>query len=90
MSIVQDAVSKTSYTYDPNPVQVEAGDTVIWNTNDSTLHTATLGQGAKPDGTFDSSVMAQGKSFSFVFEKAGEYPYFSTLHPYMVGTVGVS
>jgi len=88
--IVQGAVSKTTDAYDPNPVQVRAGGTVTWTNNDSTPHTVTSGQDAKPDGTFDSSTLAQGKSFSFTFEKAGKYPYFCTLHPNMVGTVSVS
>jgi plastocyanin len=90
VSIVQGAVSKTTDAYDPNPVQVKAGDMVTWTNNDSTPHTATSGSNAKPDGTFDSSTLVQGKSFSFTFEKAGEYPYFCTLHPNMAGTVSVS
>jgi plastocyanin len=90
VSIVQGAVSKTTDAYDPNPVQAKAGDTVTWTNNDSTPHTATSGQDGKPNGTFDFSTMAQGKSFSFTFDKAGEYPYFCTLHPNMVGTVSVS
>lgn len=90
VSIAQGAVSKTTDAYDPNPVQAKAGDTVTWTNNDSTPHTATSGQDGKPDGTFDSSTMAQGKSFSFTFDKAGEYPYFCTLHPNMAGTVSVS
>jgi plastocyanin len=90
VSIVQGAVSKTTDAYDPNPVQVKAGDTMTWTNNDSTPHTATSGSNAKPDGTFDSSTLVQGKSFSFTFEKAGEYPYFCTLHPNMAGTVSVS
>jgi plastocyanin len=90
VSIVQGAASKTIDAYDPNQVQAKTGDTVTWTNNDSTLHTATSGQGAKPDDTFDSSTLAQSKSFSFTFEKAGEYPYFCTLHPNMAGTVSVS
>jgi plastocyanin len=89
VSIVQGASGKTTDAYDPNPVQVKAGGTVTWTNNDSTAHTATSGQGAEPDGTFDSGILAQGASFSFTFENAGEYPYFCTLHPNMVGTVSV-
>jgi plastocyanin len=90
VSIVQGAVSETTEAYDPNPVQVRAGGTVSWTNNDSVPHTATSGQDAQPDGTFDSGILEQGMSFSFTFEEAGEYPYFCTLHPNMVGTVSVS
>ena len=90
VSIVQGASGKTDDAYDPNPAQVEAGGTVTWTNNDSTPHTATSGQDGQPDGTFDSGILQQSESFSFVFETAGEYPYFCTLHPNMVGTVSVS
>jgi plastocyanin len=90
VSIVQGAASKTNDAFDPNPVQTKAGGTVTWTNDDSTPHTVTSGQDSKPDGKFDSGILDQGKSFSFTFEQAGEYPYFCTLHPNMVGTVSVS
>ncbi len=90
MSLVQGAASKTNDAFDPNPVQTKAGGTVTWTNDDSTPHTVTSGQDSKPDGKFDSGILDQGKSFSFTFEQAGEYPYFCTLHPNMVGTVSVS
>jgi plastocyanin len=90
VSIVSGASSKTDDAYDPNPIQAKAGDTVNWTNNDSTPHTATSGADSKPDGMFDSGTLEPGKSFSFMFERAGEYPYFCTLHPNMVGTVSVS
>ncbi|HJS68400.1 MAG TPA: plastocyanin/azurin family copper-binding protein [Nitrososphaera sp.] len=90
VSITQGAASKTTDAYDPNPVQAKVGSKVTWTNDDSTPHTATSGKDSKPDGTFDSSTLAQGKSFSFTFEEAGEYPYFCTLHPTMVGTVSLS
>jgi plastocyanin len=89
VSIVSGASGKTDDAYNPNPVQTKAGDTVTWTNNDSTPHTATSGADSKPDGTFDSGTLEQGKSFSFMFEKAGEYPYFCTLHSNMAGTVSV-
>jgi len=90
VSIVQGASGKTNDAYNPNPAQVSAGGSVTWTNDDSVPHTATSGQDATPDGTFDSGILQQGASFSFTFEEAGEYPYFCTLHPNMVGTVSVS
>jgi plastocyanin len=90
VSIVQGAATKTTDAFDPSPVKVKVGGTVTWTNNDSMPHTATSGKGGKPDGTFDSSTLAPGKSFSFKFAKAGEYPYYCMIHPTMVGTVSVS
>src|SRR5918992_24208 len=89
VSIVPGSSSLTTDAYQPNPVQVGVGDTVTWTNDDAQPHTATSGQNATPDGTFDSSIMAPGATFSHTFTEGGEYPYFCLLHPNMVGTVSV-
>jgi plastocyanin len=90
VSIVPGSSSLTTDSYAPNPVQVSTGATVTWTNDDAQPHTATSGQNATPDGTFDSGIMAPGATFSHTFTAAGEYPYFCLLHPNMVGTVSVS
>jgi plastocyanin len=90
VSIVPGSSSLTTDAYQPNPIQVGVGDTVTWTNDDAQPHTATSGQNATPDGTFDSSIMAPGATFEHTFTEAGEYPYFCLLHPNMVGTVSVS
>src|ERR671918_481139 len=90
VSIVPGSSSLTTDAYQPNPVQVGVGDTVTWTNDDAQPHTVTSGEGATPDGTFDSSIMAPGATFEHTFTEAGEYPYFCLLHPNMVGTVSVS
>jgi plastocyanin len=40
-----------------------------------------------PDGSFDSGIINPGGSFPFVFDKAGEYPYYCTIHPFLTGKV---
>lgn len=90
VSIVQGAASKTEDAFDPNPAEANAGDIVTWSNGDSVPHTVTSGQDAKPDGTFDSGILANGQSFSFTFEKAGDYQYYCMLHPNMVGMITVS
>jgi len=80
----------TTDAYAPNPIQVSAGSTVTWTNDDSQPHTATSGENASPDGTFDSGIMAPAATFEHTFAEAGEYPYFCLLHPNMVGTVSVS
>jgi plastocyanin len=74
-----------SNSYSPNPVEVKVGEAVTWVNDDSNLHTAT-----SKDGIFNSDVLFEGQSFSYTFDKVGEYPYFCDIHPAMVGTVVVT
>ncbi|AFU58116.1 putative blue (type1) copper domain-containing protein [Candidatus Nitrososphaera gargensis Ga9.2] len=95
VSITPGSSSKTTDSFDPNPVEASVGDTVTWTNDDSTPHTVTSGSNGQPDGRFDSSpnlnpLMNPGQTFSHTFEEAGEYPYYCALHPNMVGTVNVS
>jgi plastocyanin len=47
--------------------------------------------GAEDSGTvFDSSILSPKATFDFKFDLAGEYDYYCTLHPQMVGKVVVS
>jgi plastocyanin len=89
VSIVPDSSTLTTDAYSPNPVQVSVGGTVTWTNDDSQPHTVTSGQNGQPDGRLDSSIMATQQQFEHTFTEAGEYPYFCTLHPNMVGTVSV-
>jgi plastocyanin len=75
-----------SNSYNPNPIEINVGDTVTWINDDSSAHTVT----SSNDSTFDSDIMRRGETFSFTFDNVGEYPYFCTLHPSMVGTVIVT
>jgi plastocyanin len=58
---------------------------VTWVNDDSGRHTVT-----SKDGAFDSGMMGKGQSFSYTFDKAGEYQYFCQPHPNMAGTVVVT
>ena len=90
VSIVPGSSSLTTDAYQPNPIQVSVGTTVTWTNNDAQPHTVTSGENATPSGLFDSSIMAPQATFEHTFTEAGEFPYFCTLHPNMVGTVSVS
>lgn len=96
VSITAGATSKTTNAYDPNPVEANVGDKVIWTNSDSTPHTATSGQPGEADGmfggeagSFGTIIPPQGKQ-EFTFTEAGEFPYYCGLHPNMVGTVMVA
>ena len=79
--------------YDPDPVTVSAGSSIIWDNQDNALHTATSGnpETGTPDGQFDSGMvgaMTQSQPIAMPSEP-GEFTYFCTLHPYLTGTVVV-
>jgi plastocyanin len=79
--------------YEPDTITVPAGSTIVWDNKDNALHTATSGnpETATPDGKFDSGYVAanqQSKPITMPTEP-GEYTYFCTLHPFLVGTVVV-
>jgi plastocyanin len=77
-------VEIVEFTYQPDPVTIEAGGKVTWINRDSAPHTATA-----DDGSFDTGTLEEGKLGSESFKDAGSYPYFCEIHPDMRGTVEV-
>ena len=77
-------VEIVEFTYDPDPVTIEAGGKVTWINRDAAPHTATA-----DDGSFDTGTLEMGKLKSESFKEAGTYPYFCEIHPDMRGTVEV-
>jgi plastocyanin len=77
--------------YVPAETAVKAGETVTWKNDDTAIHTATSGKDATPGGKFDTSLVSPGQSSKPIAmpNEPGEYPYFCTLHPWMIGTITV-
>ena len=95
--IPQGSSSLTDDAYRPNPIEVNTGETVTWINDDLTSHTATSGNLESGStgmfgGTDDSPeiIGPEGDTQSFTFDEAGEFEYYCTLHPSMVGTVIVT
>src|ERR671924_1991573 len=84
-TLVKIVANAGSNSFSPNPVEVKVGETVTWINDDSGRHTV-----SSKDGIFDSGMMGKGQSFSYTFDKAGQYPYFCSPHLGMVGTVVVT
>ncbi len=82
---------ETNECFIPNPIAINAGDTISWANDDTAAHTVTSGQPASgPDGNFDSSLLMAGKAFDVTFDNSGSYDYFCMVHPWMVGKVQVN
>lgn len=80
----------TNECYIPYEITIDVGTEVVWSNDDTAGHTVTSGtiEGG-PDGIFDSGLFMAGKTFSYRFESAGEYPYYCLVHPWMTGIVTV-
>lgn len=61
--------------FEPNRVNIRAGDTVRWTNDGTKVHTVTA-----DDGSFDSGNLEPGKTFSHKFEKEGTFNYHCTPH----------
>ncbi len=77
------------FHYQPDPLEIAVGTTVVWTNQDEAPHTVTHGTYVKRGGAFDSHTLTQGQSFVFIFDRAGNYPYTCLIHPEMVGMVKV-
>jgi plastocyanin len=77
--------------YEPPTVTVSPGGSVIWDNQDNALHTATSGESPTADGKFDTGLIGanQPSKPTTMPSEPGEYKYFCTLHPFLVGTVTV-
>lgn len=98
VSIVPGSTTMTTNGYQPNPVQVKVGQTVVWTNDDSAFHTVTSGLPGQSDAgkLFDSgltgptAMTGKGKTFEHKFDTAGEFDYHCALHPALTGKVIVS
>ena len=78
------AVTISGFAFGPAAVTVTAGSMITWTNQDSAAHTVTA-----DDGSFDSSSLAQGATFSQTFSTAGTVTYHCKIHPSMTGTITV-
>lgn len=84
MKVVSD--SQTQGAYQPNPVTVQAGQSVTWTWEDQgNQHSVSA-----DDRSFESCLRGSGSSFTTMFTKAGTYAYHCSIHSSMKGTVTVS
>ena len=77
-------VTISDFKFTPDTVTVNEGDTVTFNNDGPTVHTATA-----DDGSFDTGSLREGESGSATFTQAGTITYFCQPHPFMKGSVVV-
>jgi len=70
------------FAFQPATITVHAGAAVTWTNESDADHTVTA-----DDGSWSSTNVGKGQSYSRRFTKPGKYPYVCGLHGYMTGVV---
>lgn len=73
------------FMFGPKDLTVAVGTKVTWVNDDQIPHTV-----AETHKAFRSAALDTDDSFSWVFNTPGEYEYFCSLHPQMIGKIVVS
>jgi len=81
---IQPEVRIDNFSYTPSTLVVAAGTTVTWTNDDDDVHTV-----IEKDRKFKSAALDTHDSFAQTFTTPGEYDYFCSLHPQMVGKIVV-
>lgn len=76
-------VTMTNMSFGGLPEQAKVGDTIIWNNNDTVIHSATA-----RDGSFDYRLQP-GQKARTVLKKTGSMRIDCIYHPTMRGTMKV-
>ena len=81
----QSAVEIRDFGFRPATITVAPGTVVTWTNKDDEPHTV-----AANDRSYHSAPMDTDDHYSRAFTTPGEYHYFCTLHPHMMGVVIVA
>lgn len=84
--VATNQVSIQDYAFTPRIISIARGTTVIWTNNDTVMHGVVFDD----HGFASSGMLNQGASFSFAFDKVGQYTYHGGVYPNAVGKVIVT
>lgn len=95
LTIPEGASVQGNPSYDPDPLTVAAGDIVEVSNQDTVPHTATSGSGPEDPESgsqFDTSIIDAGATGQIDTANlaAGDYKFYCSVHPYMLGNLKVS
>ena len=80
------AVQITHMAFSPGEITVKPGTEVTWTNRDQVPHTVTS---KDKGGVLASQGLDTGDTYSYTFTLAGDYAYYCTVHPFMMGVVHV-
>jgi plastocyanin len=97
IAILAGAAVQGSPDYDPDAAQVPAGNSIVWDNQDTVPHTATSGTGPQDPNSaqlFDTSIVNGGEESTAVqLQGASEgqtIPYYCIVHPYMTSELTIT
>ena len=93
VTIIKDAPNKANKAFNPDILNIKAGQKVKWINMDSQIHTVTSGTDAndlQSGKVFDSKALSANAHYEFTFQTPGVFSYYCQFHPQMVGRVIVS
>jgi alcohol dehydrogenase (cytochrome c) len=85
---VKIGANNMEYVFFPGRTKIKAGTTLTFSNAGDTPHTATSFESGKV-GSWDTGVLNSGESKKITFDKAGNYFYICTPHPWMYGQIVV-
>ena len=75
-------VQMDDFSFAPQMIRVQAGETLTWVNRDSVGHNVVF------DATDEAGrMLAQGQQWSYTFDEPGTYTYYCGPHPFMTGTI---
>jgi len=97
IAILAGAAVQGSPDYDPDAAQVPAGNSIVWNNEDTVPHTSTSGTGPQDPASaqlFDTGIINGGEESTPVqIQGATEgqtIPYYCIVHPYMTAELTIT
>lgn len=76
------------FGYDPSPLTVTVGDTVVWKSMQTQMTVTSPGNASERE--LDSPTLGPGETYSHTFTKVGAYNYYSTTNERVNGRIYVT
>lgn len=79
-------VSIENFAFGPENLTISVGDTITWTNDEAGVGHTT----ASDDGIWASDLLNPGDVFEQIFNEAGTFTYFCSIHPSMTATITVN
>lgn len=95
IQILQGSATQGNPSYGPDPATATSDALITWVNEDTVPHSATSGSGPQdPESAvlFDSGILMGGSKYSIPAKDIGQgdFPYYCTVHPFMIGTLTIT
>jgi plastocyanin len=84
-NLSKNVVHITNYSFQPESITINKGESVTWVNDDSVTHTVT-----SDTNLFDSGSISADGNFTYTFSQSGTFRYHCSIHSSMKGEVVVN